>query len=178
MLYLLYFNIKILYILFKISVVRTKNLPLFSTNWKISRMCFLNFVEFLLFLRNFLKFFPQLIQNSSSFPEYFFKIFTLKICLNIVWKCYKYAKNVVLKISCKFFRNFRTVHKISSKRLEYLIIFFLINFSKIIRTFSSNPVEIFKASFKLYVQNFYINTLIGWKFHKLYKNLSNISNKS
>ncbi len=86
------------------------------------------------------------------------------------------TKNV-LRISYKFFSNFQTVHKISSKRLEYLINFFNINFSKIFRTFPDNPTEIFKAPFKLYSQNFYINTLIGWKFHKLYENLYNVSNK-
>ncbi len=168
-------TLKFLYILFKISVVRTKNLPLFSTNWNISCMCFLNFIEFLQFLWYFLKFFPQFIQNSSSFPEYFLKIFTHKICLNIAWNCYKCTKNV-LRISYKFFWNFRTFHKILSKHLEYLI-FLCISFSKIFRAFPNNPAEIFKASFRLYSQNFCINTLIGWKFHKLYENLSNISNK-
>ncbi len=81
-------TLKFLYILFKIS-------------WKFSNMCFLNFVECLLFLWNFLKFLPQFIQNSSSFPKYFLKIFTLKICLNIAWNCYKCTKNV-LRISYKF----------------------------------------------------------------------------
>ncbi len=57
---------KFLYILFKISVVLMKNLPLLSTNWKISRMCFLNFVEFLLFLRNFLKFFHNFLKLKFS----------------------------------------------------------------------------------------------------------------
>ncbi len=76
------------------------------------------------------------------------------------------TKNV-LRISYKFFRNFWTVLKISSKRLEYLINFFCISFSKIFWTFPNNPAEIFKTSFKLYSQNFYINTSIGWKFHKL-----------
>ncbi len=132
-----------MYILFKISVLHMKTLPSFSTNWKISRMCFLNFVEFLLFLWNLLKFSPQFIKNSSSFPEYFLKIFTLKICLNIAWKCYECTKNV-LRISYKFFRNFRTVHEISSKRLEYPINLFCISFSKIFRTFLNNPAEIFK----------------------------------
>ncbi len=76
-------TLKFLYISFKIAVVRAKNLPLFSTNWKFSHMCSTNFVKFSLFLWNFIKVFPQLIQNFSSFPEYCFKIFTLKICLNI-----------------------------------------------------------------------------------------------
>ncbi len=98
--------------------------------------------------RNFLKFFPQFIRNSSL-PEYFLKIFTLKICLNIAWKCYECTKNV-LKISYKFFKNFRTVHKILSKRLEYLINFYCLSFSKIFRTFPKNLAEIFKASFELY----------------------------
>ncbi len=127
-------KLKFLYILFKISVVRIKSLPLFSTNWKISRMCFLNFFKFFLFLWNFLNFFPQFIQNSSSFPKYFLKIFTLKICSNIVWKCYECTKNV-LRISYKFFRNFRTVHKISSKCLEQLI-FFVSVFLKFSENFS------------------------------------------
>ncbi len=103
-----------LYFIVKIFIYLIQNLVF--TNWKISRMCFLNFIEFLLFLWNFLKFFPQFIQNSSSILEYFLKIFTLKICSTIAWKCYEYTKNV-LRISYKFFRNLRTVHKISSKRL-------------------------------------------------------------
>ncbi len=133
-------------------------------------MCYLNFIGFLLFLWNFQKFFPQFIQNST-FSEYFFKIFTLKTCLNIARKCYECTKNV-LRISYKFSINLRTVHKISSKRLEYLINFLGISFSKIFRTFPYNSAKIFKASFKLYSQNFYINTLIRWKFHKLYKNFN------
>ncbi len=90
---------------------------------------FLNFIEFLLFLWNFLKFFPQFLQNPPSFPEYFLKIFILKICLNIAWKYHECTKNV-LRISYKFFRNFRAVHKISSKRLEYVINFFVQVFLK------------------------------------------------
>ncbi len=54
----------------------------------------------------------------------------------------------------------------SMKCLEYLINYFCKSFSKVFETFL-----IFKASFKLYSQNFYINTLIYWKFHKLFKNL-------
>ncbi len=114
---------KFFHILFKISVVRTKNLSLFSTNWKIYCMCFLNFFEFLLFHWNFLKFFPKFIRNSSSFSKYLLKIFALKICLNIAWECYECTKNV-LRISYKSFRNFRTFYKISPIRLEYLINFF------------------------------------------------------
>ncbi len=55
----------------------------------------IKFVDFFLFLWNFLKFYPQFIQNSSSFPEYFLKIFTLKICLNIARKCYECTKDVL-----------------------------------------------------------------------------------
>ncbi len=39
--------------------------------------------------------------------------------------------------------------------------FICISFSKIFRTLPNNPAEIFKAFFKLYSQNFYINTLTG-----------------
>ncbi len=84
----------------------------------------------------------QVFQNISS------KIFTVKISLNIVWKCYQCIKNI-LKISYKFFRNFPTLHKISSKRFEYFINFFHLNFSKIFRIFPNNPAEIFKASFQV-----------------------------
>ncbi len=134
-----------MYTLFKISIVLMKNLPLFSTNWKISHMGFLNFVEFLLFLWNFLKFFPQFIQKSSSFSEYFLKIFTLKICLNIAWKCYEYTKNV-LRISHKFFRNFQTDHKTSSKRLEYLTNFFIRVFLKFSELFQTTLQKSLKLS--------------------------------
>ncbi len=81
---LLYCKVKIFaYFIQKLNRC-AKNLPLFSTNYKISHVCFSNFVEFLLFLWNILKFFPQFIYNSSNFPKYFLKIFTLIICLNIV----------------------------------------------------------------------------------------------
>ncbi len=120
--------------------------------------------------------FSTIYLKLLKFPEYFLKNFTLKICLNIAWICYECTKNV-LRISYKFFRNFRTVHKISLKRLEYLINFLKISFSKVFRTFPNNPAEIFKTSFKLYLQNFYINTSIGWTVPKLYENLSKISNQ-
>ncbi len=156
-----------MYILFKISVICIKNLALFTKNWKFSSMCILNFVEFLLFFLNFLKFSPQFIRSALDFPEYFLKMFTLKICLNIAWKSYICTTNV-LRISHKFFRNFQTDHKISSKCLEhsfYLFFFFCKSFSNIFRTFPNNPAAIFKAPFKLYLQNFSINPLICWKFY-------------
>ncbi len=101
-------TLKFLYILFKISVVYTKNLPLFSTNRKFSHMRFLNFVEYLLFFWNFLKFFPQFIQNSSSFPEYFLKIFTLKISFNIAWRCYEGTNFWPYRYLWKCFMDFST----------------------------------------------------------------------
>ncbi len=108
-------TLKFLYNLFKISVILTKNLPLFSINWKISCICFLNFVEFLLFLWNFLEFYPQFIQNSSSIPEYFFLIFTQNF-FNAC-KCFECTKKV-LEFPIKFLRNFRMFCKILSKRLS------------------------------------------------------------
>ncbi len=140
--------LKFLYILLEISIARMKNLPLFSTNCKISPCVFWILLKFLLFHWNFLKIFPQFIQNPSSFPEYFLKIFTLKICLNIAWKCYECTKNVV-RISYKFFRNFWTVHKISSKRLEYLIKFFVqifLKFSELFNLFRLVSLEIYVLS--------------------------------
>ncbi len=95
-------TLKLLYILFVISFVRIQNLPLLSTNWKISRMCFLNFVEFLLFLWNFWNF-PTIYSKFLKFSRIFLKIFSLTICLNIVWKCYECTKKMYSEFPINFY---------------------------------------------------------------------------
>ncbi len=97
--------------------------------------------------------FPQFIQNPSSFPEYFLKIFTLKICLNCVkvLRMYKECTQNFLQIFQKFpnsSQNFVKTFRIPN-------LFFLYSFFLIFRIFLNNPAEIFKVSFKLYSQNFY-----------------------
>ncbi len=75
-----------LYILFKKSVIRTKNLPLFSTNWKYSHRYFLEFRWISLISLKFPEIFPTIYSKLLKFSRIFFQNFHSK---NLIKYCVK-----------------------------------------------------------------------------------------
>ncbi len=160
------------YILFKISVVRTKNLPLFSTNWKVSRMCYFKF-HWISPLEIFPTIYSKLLKFSRIFSQNFHSWNLFKYCVKMLRMNKECTQNFL-----QTYQKFPNCAQNLSKRLEYLINFLCINFSKIFRTFQITLQKSLKLSSSYTRKTFvYVTTLFGWKFCKLYKNLSNISNK-